>query len=99
MSLHPYTHELFEGERRKIQINVAPSAGANSILSVEFAGDGLTFDTEAFSGRTATAYVEGAAANRNYICTLTYTLSSDETVVDDFVIEGKAPGYGYRQGR
>lgn len=92
-------HEMVEGETNKLELDLAPAAGANSITSVTWAGDGLTFADQAESGTDATVFVSGGTADTEVVCTATVVIASGETKVYGFVIEWKKPNKQWRRGR
>jgi hypothetical protein len=100
MRLRPDRLEMTAGETRKVEIDLGPTAGANTISGTPvWTGNGLTIASEAVSGTVASAFVSGGDANKNYIVTLASDLSSLETVVGAFTVEVKAAGLDARAGR
>ncbi len=90
---------MIEGETNKLLVKLAPAVGGNTIESVTWACDGLTFTNEAISGMNATAFVSGGSPASNYTVSITAILSSGETKVAALELEWKAPGYDFRSGR
>lgn len=91
-------HELVYGETRKLEFDLSPEVGANSIESVTYSGEGLTFASPNVSGTDATVFVSGGEINREYDCSATCVLSSGETIVYGFTLEWKHPNRQSRRG-
>lgn len=86
------------GETNRLEIRLGPVAGANSIEAVTFSNSGLSFTTDGIDGTIASVFVSGGDAGKDYVVTVTATLSSNETKVGAILLEWKSPGYGNLTG-
>lgn len=97
MRLRPDIAEMTEGETNRLVFQLGPVVGANSISgtpTVECSG--LTFTGTTATGSTVSTFVSGGQADRDYIVSITATLSSGETKVGAIRLEWKAAGYDAR---
>lgn len=91
-------YEMTEGETNLLEIDLAPTIGANTLSAFDITASGLTFTTPDVDDRTVTTKVSGGSAGTNYIATTTATLADGQTKVGAIILEWKAPGYEFRAG-